>query len=681
MLFASFINERMPLQWSQLPDALSAWVQLAGGISAAAIVLVLIARSMQRELREVNFWEVPARMPFLLSALKGCLIASALGYLVLALAWTGVRIGIPGASLLVPRDSAALPYTIGDWIFTLSGLLALLVVLTPLAIDIGTRFRFGRIWAIARLSWKEAVRGRVIWVFGAMALVFLFADWFVPHKPEDQLRSYVRVVYWTMTPLFLITAALLGSFSIPTDVRNSSIHTIVTKPVEKFEIVIGRFLGYAALLTIGLLVVSGLSLIYVIRGVNEEAEQESYKARVPVFGKLQFAGTKSRERGDSVGREWAYRSYITGQTYSRREGRRQFAIWDFQEIPADVRQREEVILFEFSFDVFRLSKGEEGKGVHCSFTFADVSKFASTDPDRQAQELDDRTDQMKKERNLEQDKAARNLERDKKELGEAAALEKHQQRLKEIDLRLMSKYRLYQATGVEVTDYHTQNVVVPAAEFRAVVGESDGQRRNGDGSQPVLRVFVSVDIADQAQMVGVAPQDFYLVAYQKSFEENFFKGVIGLWCTFMLVLGIAIACSTYLSGVISLLITMFLFIFGLFGDYLRDIATGRVEGGGPFQSALRIAAKMSPAAQLESSPTTSIIQGFDNFFSWWMGRILDLIPDTNRHFLHPYVANGFDIGWTDVLLLDNILPLIGYLAPWAILAYYLMKYREIANPS
>jgi hypothetical protein len=44
------------------------------------------------------------------------------------------------------------------------------------------------------------------------------------------------------------------------------------------------------------------------------------------------------------------------------------------------------------------------------------------------------------------------------------------------------------------------------------------------------------------------------------------------------------------------------------------------------------------------------------------------------------VANGYDIGWTDVLFLDNVLPLIAYLIPWAVLAYYQMKFREIANP-
>ena len=188
-------------------------------------------------------------------------------------------------------------------------------------------------------------------------------------------------------------------------------------------------------------------------------------------------------------------------------------------------------------------------------------------------------------------------------------------------------------------------------------------------------------MAREAQMVGVAQPDFYLLAYEMPFWANFLKGMVGMWCTDMLVLGVALACSTYLSSVISFLGTMFLFVTGLNLEYLREVAEKRVDGGGPMESLIRIATVMPVAAKLEESPTTSVVHMTDDFFSWWVGRILNLLPDVNRHDLHQYVANGFDIGWFDVLLLDNFLPLAAYLAPWLVVAYYLMKYREIANPS
>ena len=125
----------------------------------------------------------------------------------------------------------------------------------------------------------------------------------------------------------------------------------------------------------------------------------------------------------------------------------------------------------------------------------------------------------------------------------------------------------------------------------------------------------------------------------------------------------------------------FLFLAGIFVDYLKEVADRKLDGGGPFESGRRLVNQSPLAVKFDASPTTAVMHTVDDFFSWWIGRILNLVPDVNRHDLHQYVANGFDIGWLNVLLVDNLLPVFGYLAPWAILAYYLMKYREIANPS
>ena len=698
MLFASLVFDRLPLQWNQLPFALIIWLQNAGGVAAFGIAIFLLARALQRDPDDGTLLNFPPRLRFLSTVLRFAIIASGVGYILLVLQWLGAGMGIG----VLRTDQAMF---VRSWISLLSGVAALLVVLTPIAIDLATRIRWSRIWAIARLSWKEAIRGRVVWVFGSMALVFLFAEWFLPYKPEDQIRNYVNVVYLSMTVLFLITAGLLGSFSIPNDVKNNSIHTIVTKPVEKFEIVLGRFLGYGALLSVGLFAVSAFSLIYVERGVNEDARQESYKARVPLYGNLHFAGTKDQQKADSVGREWGYRSYITGPTKHRNEGFRQYAIWDFAEVPMSVVEQTEPVRFEYAFDIFRLSKGEEGTGVYCTFTFVDVGKFASTEPSRQAKELEARTDELRKERKkretpinreFDQRVAKLNVEFDAKRLGQTEAVqkdlqEKYLQKFKELEevqklqletleVALIQAFHLYQKTG-EVTDQHTQHFTIPAKYLKALVAESAARPRNGENPQPVLRAFVSVDLSTQSQMVGVAPQDFYLLEAEKPFWQNFLKGVLGMWFTHMLVLGVALAMSTYFSSVISLLSTLFLFLGGLCIDYLKEVADRKVDGGGPLESMARIGNRMPIAVKLEPSPTTSLILSLDGVFSWWIGFILNLVPDVSRYDLHQYVANGFDIGWLDILFLDNTLPLLGYLAPWAILAYYLMKLREIANPT
>lgn len=722
-LFASLVIDRAPLQWEEMPTALLAWLQNAGGVAAFGVALVLLASALSRDTQESPLWNLTVALrPLRFVLLFACSVAG-IGYALLLLVWIGGLFKIPNVRFLLPRPSPFYALTIGDYILAGCGAIGLFVAVMPIAFDAVTRLSWGRIGAIARLSWKEAVRGRVVWVFGAMALVFLFADWFVTYKPENQLRNYVRVVYWSMTPLFLLTAGLLGSFSIPNDVKNNSIHTIVTKPVEKFEIVLGRFFGYAALLTVGLGVVSLFSLIYLIRGVNEEATRESYRARVPVYGHLHFHGTKSAREGDNVGREWTHRTYITGPTLRQRDPVRQYAIWDFPEVPADVLGRKDPMLFEYAFDIFRLSKGIEGKGMNCTFAFAE----GAFPPER----LEVLSNQLKVERSNRVAQATKDLEPFQREVDKIEQAHKDNRserirlvqeaadKLKDkrdprfaefiasigtrladaktpgdrqailtaltdhavhvVDRALAAEHRVYFARNLEVTDQHTQDFIVPPGVLEAL-GAGKAAKERDDPDTPAMRVLVSVDVAREQQMLGVAQQDFYLVAHEMPFWQNFLKGILGMWCTHMLVLGVAVAFSTYLSSVISFLGTMFLYLTGLNMDYLREVAEKRVDGGGPAESLIRLTRGMPIAAKLDESPTKSLVDLTDDLFSWWIGRILNMIPDVSRHDLHQYVANGFDIGWLDVLFLDNALPLLGYLAPWAIVAYYLMKYREIANP-
>jgi len=172
-----------------------------------------------------------------------------------------------------------------------------------------------------------------------------------------------------------------------------------------------------------------------------------------------------------------------------------------------------------------------------------------------------------------------------------------------------------------------------------------------------MRVFVSVDLVDSgAQMLGVARRDLYVLADEKQFWPNFLKGVAGMWCAHMLVLGIAVALSTYLSGMIAWPATMFLFGFGMFTEYLQKLAENRMEGGGPAEAFLRVTTGKVMAAELERGPATSVLRGADVAFSWGLRRLLNLIPDVNRFDLYTYVANGFDIPVWNVLIIDNLIP-------------------------
>ena len=213
--------------------------------------------------------------------------------------------------------------------------------------------------ALTLLSFKQALRSRILWGFAAFVLLLLFGSWFVPFD-EYQVRNYVKVVFAVMTPLFLLVFGMLAAFSIPADLRSQTIHTIVTKPVERFEIVLGRFLGYALLMTLILGFMTGVSLLYLLREIDPDAQFENMKARVPIVGTLGFT-----EAGVNVGYEWEYRKYIAGGVNSK-----QRAYWTFTDLPSALAEHAGgMVPCEFTFDIYRTLKGEEGKGIFCSFTF------------------------------------------------------------------------------------------------------------------------------------------------------------------------------------------------------------------------------------------------------------------------------------------------------------------------
>lgn len=625
----AIVIENPPLSLRDVPGAVHTWLHAAGGFAAIALIAWLVSRVLTSRGRgpaeriSGRAW----RRWFLLSFLGGLLVAGAV--LLLPTVWEKLSWMARAESTTKIPGKARLVALLLDFV---SGF-ALAAAAVPVIANIPS-LRWRRIWALSRLSIKEARRSRVLWAFSALLLIFLFASWFLPYKPEDQVRNYVGVVFFAMTVLLLLTAAMLSAFSIPADIRRQTIHTIVTKPVERYEIVLGRFIGYTLLMTGVLFVMTLFSLVYVTRGIEKEAAEESLKARVPIYGDLRVA------KSQSVGREWQYRAYIAGGDRDAR------GIWTFDNLPAALGERDKVRC-EFTFDIFRTFKGDERAGVAADFRFespawddANTSKF---------------NDERLELQNKGEDPDA-------------------------IDARLAEKYGLYEARSVRIEDYHTQFIDIPGVLFRPAEKQAPAADKASTTAPSAQKpaMAVSVRFIDPGQYLGMAKHDFYILGNQRPFALNFFKGALGLWFRLCLVIGLAVACSTYLSGVISFLATVFLYIAGLCLPFINDLAEKKAIGGGPIESILRLQKDVGPVRDLDPSPAYTLAMMMDNAFSFFLKPFTYFIPDVNRFDLTSYVAEGFDVSGS-MLLWDNLLPLVGYMALWAIFAYYLMKSREIAS--
>jgi ABC-type transport system involved in multi-copper enzyme maturation permease subunit len=681
-MFAVLTFDRDPVQYQDVPAQLFSWIQSAGGWAAFGVLVWLLAGYTR--MRAEDRARIPVWQKRVFAASVG---VSLLAYLIAGGAWL---------TQYVPRIKAETAIATYFFSLIIGGVGALAAAGLPFAVGLSS-LRFRRIWALAKLSFKEAVRNRVLYGFSAILLVFLFGSWFIPYKPEYQVRSYVGVVYWMMKVLLLVTAIIVAAFSIPTDIRRQTIHTIVTKPVERFEIVLGRFFGFTALMTLVLLLMTSVSVIYVLRGVDPAAAEESLKAREPLYGTLHFENTGNKEKGTNVGREWDYRSYITAASPNQEP---QYAVWDFAEAPSFLADRDSVRC-EFAFDIYRTTKGFENRGVSCKFEFqtahfnerdkdsynADRSRWLSKGGLFSQKDLDDWLDGYRTRlTNLSLGPLELNERLDKKRLrliAQPLPGDPPQYRLSDaaIEDELAEEYGYYVVPAKDITDYHTLYIDVPAGLFRNAL-----QGRAGAGARPLLQVRVSVTQQSATQYVGMAKYDLYWrlddpkSGHEKAaFTLNFYKGAFGLWLRLCLVIGLAVALSTYLSGVISMLVAGMLYLGGGALDYIQSIAQGTAPGGGPMEALVRLANRQVALIPLEDSTAATLATSTDVVFRWFIRRVLDLIPDVDRYDLTSYVGEGFNIPWTQLVLDCGALSL--YLLPWFVAAYYLLKWREIAGPT
>ncbi len=671
-LFGLLILERDPYVLADTAGLAQAWLQDAGGFAAIGLfVYILYALTIPPAQAESAKSRASVTTFMLGMAVAALLLYVA--YVVLLFAGKGFdltnyRPQVTDGSFVkavAPKFSTDLQ----PMVLTVAGLCAVLGIGQPFAANV-LKMRLRRIGALAKLGFKEASRGKLYWVFLLFLLPFLFpTKWWFLFKAENELRSTVSITAYAMNFVLLLPAVLLAAFSIPRDIRDQNIYTIVTKPVERFEIVLGRFLGYAGLLTVVLLLMTGVGWLYIFTtGVDPAAEAETYKARVPVRGKLSFASRKQDFGGTNVGREFDYRKYIAGDPTSA-----QRAIWSYDRVPSSLTRGRDFVPCEFTFDIFRMTKGVENRGV--DLTIRVTTRNAAQVPPPDAKDGSWRW--VNEQRGQEYAQAARDAVRKLRNLGPnddvnpESVFRYAQPDSKEWEAlnELTEKFGFFEIAGKEIFDYHPESVNLPVGLFK------NAQQPGGNPDLPALSVFVKCQTG--GQMLGVAEGDLYLLEGQRRFVENYFKTSFGLWCRLCILVGIAIVLSTYLAGVITLLGTVVDYACGFSSEHIADTASGHSFAGGPFKAMNSLLKAEQPTAQADAGSTVDFLTRLgDGLFSWVLRRVVNLIPDIDSYSWTKYLAEGFSVPLECMAM--NLLTTVGYLLPWFVLSFYLIRSREIA---
>jgi ABC-type transport system involved in multi-copper enzyme maturation permease subunit len=517
-----------------------------------------------------------------------------------------------------------------------------------------------RVYAIASLAVKEAIRKKILVVVAVFVIAIMFAGWYLDPKSDNPAQLYISfVMFWTNI-LMLILGLFVSCFSLPADIKSRTIYTIVTKPVRATELFFGRVFGFVAVGTVILFLLGTMSYLFVVRGLNHTHEIEELApngasgltvterfhqhtflieengtgatnvvkghrhevvkqgdkivlgppvddltARVPVYGRLRFTGRDGEENeGYNVGYMSEYQKYIEGDTLSS-------AIWKFKDVrPSSSDQT--ALNYDLTLSAFRTYKGDIVTPV------GGVVVFRSTDGTVESERFSFKVKEF------------------------------------QIDQRSIP-LKLKGFRNGEPTDLDFFKDIAP------------------DGSFEIM-----IRCLDRNQYLGMAAADVYLRRDTKSFWQNFVKGYISIWLQMVIVICFGVMFSCFLSGQVALIATVSFLVLGFFGSFVDNVLSKKIEGGGPIESLIKIPLGSSSTIDLDlGSPVMeNVIRSSDRGLLICVKTLKDAIPNFNQLGTSDFVAYGVDL--SSGLLARHLTICFGYFLMTSLISYFFLKTREMA---
>jgi ABC-2 type transport system permease protein len=139
------------------------------------------------------------------------------------------------------------------------------------------------VWILTRLTFREAVRRRIMLAGLVLGLGFLIiysvglhfistsmAQDTAANMPNQSVAKVMMseaMNFFLMAGLYAVTflsiamAALLGADTLAGEINSGTIQTIATKPIRRADVVLGKWLGFAVLLGLYVLLMAGGAML------------------------------------------------------------------------------------------------------------------------------------------------------------------------------------------------------------------------------------------------------------------------------------------------------------------------------------------------------------------------------------------------------------------------------------
>lgn len=541
----------------------------------------------------------------------------------------------------------------------------------------GDLFRISprRVGALARLAIQESLSRWVLVALLLYVLVVGFLSWFMRDRA---VTTYIDYLMFATAILVVAVSCFLSAFSLPTDIAQRTIYTIVTKPVRASEIVLGRIIGFSAVGTSLLVAASLIGYVFAVRAVSHNHSIDPAAVTTltdPRDGKvIGYEGTIRDESRHS--HYFSLNDKGQGTTSVERghyhETRLQPSEGDAPPTcvvsgPLGVFNARVPIIGDLKFTTFN---GGEGGGVNVGDEW-DYRKFIEGATQAKAiYTFSGLTPEMFPE----------------DQYGEGVPVE--------LNLGVFRSYKGEISKGItgSLLVHRPGNETARAGEQIFTAKEFVTDRKfiprkwtTSDGKDMDLfrdlvrdgQLTVVLACEEPAQYFGVGRSDVYLLAGEQPFAWNFAKGCLGIWFQMVLATSIGVMWSTIVNTAVSLLSTVGCLVLGFFTDMLVKIATGQNLGGGAFESVIRIMRQDNLTQPLDSTISTEFVKGVDSVANKFLRVVSYILPDFSQFYNVSSVAHGYDIGGDAMMI--QLTAALAYFIPIVIAGYFFLKLRELAK--
>lgn len=568
-----------------------------------------------------------------------------------------------------------------------------------------------RMWAIALLAIKESIRRKVIVGFIVFAVLLLYAGWFLDVNSTSPAKLYLSFVMTTTTYLVLMLALLLSTLSLPADIKNRTIYTIVTKPVRSAEIVLGRIVGFTVVGTALLMLMGVISYGFVWRNLSHQHDLEAESAEITA------ALAQMGEAGDDGSSDPVWEGETT-----RNRGHRHRIRLDPGELTAGARlitdteqgHWHEIIQEGEGEDAtyrvgppqghllarvpvygklrFLTRAGSPGQGINVGNEWsyreyidggtlaAAIWTFDGVTPDRFP-------DGLPLEMNIRIFRTHKGII----ERGVMGSIEvKNPNQSARINSSVMDTF--------EFKEFEIMSRKIPR-KLQAIDSVTNEIKEVDlfEDLAPDGRLEIWVKCAEAGQYFGMAQADLYLRAADRPFAWNFLKGYMAIWLQMVLVICFGVTFSTFLSGPIAILATIGIITLGLRTQFIMEVLGGVIEGnellnqilgrpagvteiaygGGPLESLIRLVTQMNVMSDLDMHwLAAGVIKFIDLILMALMWAASQMLPNFSYFDTSDYVAHGFNIEAN--LLAQQTTSALAFIAVLTVAGYFFLKTREIA---